>query len=91
MKTDILVLPGTALPPLGGVSVALEMVERIFDHIPEISDGRYLAVNQTLFDRCGFYSHRVPDPAARKRPHGIGCKIGSRTVIFSQAYFTGAL
>jgi PAS domain S-box-containing protein len=40
-------------------SVALALIEQIFDHVPEIIffikdlDGRYTAVNQSLVDRCG--------------------------------------
>jgi PAS domain S-box-containing protein len=43
-----------------GVPVDLGLIEQVLDHVPEIAfflkdrHGRYLAVNQSLVDRCGF-------------------------------------
>jgi len=46
--------------PRLGESIDITMIERIFDHVPEIAFfikdlyGRYAAVNQSLVERCGF-------------------------------------
>ena len=59
MKSDILTLSSAfaEMPP--SVSAELAIIEQLFDHVPDtaffIKDarGRYLAVNQSLVERCG--------------------------------------
>jgi len=64
VKSDILaktgLLPGSIANPLA----VLPMIEQLFDHVPEtvffIKDrrGHYVAVNQTLVERCGLSEKR---------------------------------
>jgi PAS domain S-box-containing protein len=57
VKSDLLPKPGAAEAPEFPLEVRL--MEQLFDHVPEtvffLKDvaGRYLAVNQTLVERCG--------------------------------------
>ena len=64
VKSDLIAktisLPGSLVNPLA----MLPMIEQLFDHVPEtvffIKDrrGHYVAVNQTLVDRCGLREKR---------------------------------
>jgi PAS domain S-box-containing protein len=57
VKTDL--LPGPAILAGAAVWPGLVFIEQLFDHVPETvfflkdTRGRYLAVNQTLVERCG--------------------------------------
>jgi len=59
LKNSIFSLPVSVADPRLGGSIEMVMVERIFDHVPEIAffikdlHGRYAAVNQSLVERCG--------------------------------------
>ena len=59
LKHSIFSLPVSVADPRLGGSIEMVMVERIFDHVPEIAffikdlHGRYAAVNQSLVDRLG--------------------------------------
>ncbi len=56
---DILTLPKTAADTPLPLSAELAIIEQLFDHVPDTaffikdSRGRYLAVNQSLVERCG--------------------------------------
>jgi PAS domain S-box-containing protein len=60
MNSSNFSVPASVADPRLGGSVQMVMVERIFDHVPEIAffikdvQGRYAAVNQSLVERCGF-------------------------------------
>ena len=60
LKTSTFSLPVSVADPRLGGSIEMVMIERIFDHVPEIAffikdlHGRYAAVNQSLVERCGF-------------------------------------
>src|SRR3989440_12612994 len=59
VKSDILTLSNafTEVPP--SVSAELGIIEQLFDHVPDTAffikdaQGRYIAVNQSLVERCG--------------------------------------
>jgi PAS domain S-box-containing protein len=59
VKSDILGKTGLAMGAISNPTALLAMVEQLFDHVPEtvffIKDrrGLYVAVNQTLVERCG--------------------------------------
>jgi PAS domain S-box-containing protein len=59
VKSDLLVYTQSPAPALKNLSAELAIIEQLFDHVPETafflkdSQGRYLAVNQSLVDRCG--------------------------------------
>jgi PAS domain S-box-containing protein len=59
VKSDLLALATTAAETARAMATSLPMVEQLFDHVPETafflkdSEGRYLAVNQSLVERCG--------------------------------------
>lgn len=59
MKTDILASSRPALETPLAFSADLRLIEQLLDHVPEIvfflkdRAGRYLAVNQSLVERCG--------------------------------------
>ncbi len=59
MKSDLLASPRTPSEPPVGLSPELAIIEQLFDHEPETAffikdaSGRYLAVNQSLVERCG--------------------------------------
>jgi len=64
MKSDILThaeARGESIPAIAG---ELRIFEQLFDHVPETafffkdSQGRYLAVNQSLVERCGLEDKR---------------------------------
>ena len=59
MKTDLLAQAGLTQSASEPLSTGWDIIERLFDHVPDtaffIKDhtGRYLAVNQSLVERCG--------------------------------------
>ena len=59
MKSDIIAKKGLAAGLIANPLAVLPMIEQLFDHVPEtvffIKDrrGHYVAVNQTLVERCG--------------------------------------
>jgi len=59
VKSDILAKTGLATGLISNPTALLAMVEELFDHVPETvflnkdQRGLYLAVNQTLVERCG--------------------------------------
>jgi PAS domain S-box-containing protein len=59
VKSDLLVYTQFPAPALKNLSAELVIIEQLFDHVPETafflkdSHGRYLAVNQSLVERCG--------------------------------------
>ncbi len=59
MKSDLLVNAQYLAPALKDLSAELVIIEQLFDHVPETAfflkdaRGRYLAVNQSLVERCG--------------------------------------
>ncbi len=61
MKSDLLTHPKAA-PSV--ISAELAIIEQLFDHVPETaffikdSRGRYVAVNQSLVERCGLEDKR---------------------------------
>lgn len=64
MKSDILAKVGLAADAITNPLAVLTMIEQVFDHVPEtvffIKDrrGLYVAVNQTLVERCGLREKR---------------------------------
>jgi AraC-like DNA-binding protein len=64
MKTDNFSPPFFRMNSHLGGSIETAMVEKIFDHVPDIvffikdAYGRYIAVNQSLVERCGFKEKR---------------------------------
>jgi PAS domain S-box-containing protein len=63
VKSDILAQSGPCAADRP-VSTELAIIEQLFDHVPETAfflkdaGGRYVAVNQSLVDRCGFQEKR---------------------------------
>ena len=59
MNFDILTLSKTPVEQLPARSAELAIIEQLFDHVPgtaffiKDSQGRYVAVNQSLVERCG--------------------------------------
>jgi PAS domain S-box-containing protein len=59
VKSDLLAQANTANHSAQALSAELATIEQLFDHVPETafflkdSKGRYLAVNQSLVERCG--------------------------------------
>lgn len=59
MKSDIFPSSTAASQPLRALAPELAIIEQLFDHEPETAfflkdaSGRYLAVNQSLVERCG--------------------------------------
>lgn len=59
MKSDLLPNPRAGLAAFLNLPLDLALIEQLFDHVPETvfflkdESGRYLAVNQTLVERCG--------------------------------------
>ncbi len=59
MKSDLLAQTRLSLQDENLSSTQLTVIEQLFDHVPETaffikdSEGRYLAVNQSLVERCG--------------------------------------
>lgn len=64
MKSDILAKTGLLVGAITNPLAVLAMIEQLFDHVPEtvffIKDrrGHYVAVNQTLVERCGLREKR---------------------------------
>jgi len=64
VKSDLLVRPGNEVQTTPAPSTELAIIEQLFDHVPEtaffIKDahGRYVAVNQSLVERCGLQEKR---------------------------------
>jgi PAS domain S-box-containing protein len=64
VKSDLLPHGKTAPDTPAAISAELAIIEQLFDHVPEtaffIKDarGRYLAVNQSLVERCGLEDKR---------------------------------
>jgi len=64
VKTDLLSRTGAILAPNGDSRTGWDIIERLFDHVPETvfflkdAAGRYLAVNQSLVERCGLESKK---------------------------------
>lgn len=64
VKSDILAKAGLAAGAITNPLAVLTMIEQVFDHVPEtvffIKDrrGLYVAVNQTLVERCGLREKR---------------------------------
>lgn len=64
MKSDILAKAGLLAGSITNPLALLAMIEQLFDHVPEtvffIKDrrGHYVAVNQTLVERCGLREKR---------------------------------
>lgn len=64
MKSDILAKAGLLAGAITNPLALLAMIEQLFDHVPEtvffIKDrrGHYVAVNQTLVERCGLREKR---------------------------------
>jgi AraC-like DNA-binding protein len=64
VKSDLLPKPGAILDSIPSFQLELALIEQLFDHVPEtvffLKDalGRYLAVNQTLVERCGLQEKR---------------------------------
>ena len=64
MKSDLLTYAKATSETLPAISPELAIIEELFDHVPEtaffIKDarGRYLAVNQSLVERCGLEEKR---------------------------------
>jgi PAS domain S-box-containing protein len=60
VKTDIIALSKTLTAAHSPPAPELALIEQIFDHLPETAffikdkEGRYLSVNQSLVERCGF-------------------------------------
>lgn len=60
MKSDLLAPSRPGLETGWALPVHLTLIEQLLDHVPEIAfflkdrSGRYLAVNQSLVERCGF-------------------------------------
>jgi PAS domain S-box-containing protein len=59
VKSDLLVYAQSPASALKNLSAELVIIEQLFDHVPETAfflkdaRGRYLAVNQSLVERCG--------------------------------------
>lgn len=59
MKSDLLAQASLPSQAAGLLATPLTIIEQLFDHVPETvfflkdARGRYLAVNQSLVDRCG--------------------------------------
>jgi PAS domain S-box-containing protein len=64
VKSDILAKSHSRLEGLPSPLAELVVIEQLFDHVPEIvffvkdNSGRYVAVNQSLVDRCGLHEKR---------------------------------
>jgi PAS domain S-box-containing protein len=64
VKSDILIQTGLLAGAIANPLAVLPMIEQLFDHVPEtvffIKDrrGHYVAVNQTLVERCGLSEKR---------------------------------
>src|SRR5579859_1957503 len=59
VKSDLLAHTSTPFEAASLLSTGVAIIEQLFDHVPETafflkdSQGRYLAVNQSLVERCG--------------------------------------
>ncbi len=59
MKSDLFAHASTSAERASALATGLPILEQLFDHVPETafflkdSQGRYLAVNQSLVERCG--------------------------------------
>ena len=64
MNSDLLARACTTVQPASLSSAGLDIIERLFDHVPDtaffVKDirGRYLAVNHSLVERCGLQEKR---------------------------------
>jgi PAS domain S-box-containing protein len=64
VKSDISILAKALIDTSGGGSPELAIIEQLFDHVPDIaffvkdSRYRYVAVNQSLVERCGLQEKR---------------------------------